>query len=393
MVYESDYHEQDEQLGLTEKDKQDLEKSGLKMFEKIVNDYPNELPDIVVLPDTAARPLAYIADEVFGKIAKERGVKKPTMVFFWVHFPYDRTFIHQMIHKNADLMDFDRYRNELDMSEFQPETIARFEQVRSLNSERAKQITDAIKRRTGDPDHALSVMAIDDQIGYTAATARELSVAFGNTVPTYGFISMFDDSHYQEHGIPVKTGMVTERETFNFRKDKDAIGFYKDDFYIKDLYPMYKYDDDNDEERRMIKMMYLRNEMREVGKKIAEQIDSHSIWSEEDFVELRESRNFADEDLCEIETLAKLPKVIALNHHNYFSLNSERLVGVLDKDIENLAERIMKEADQDVKVRLVQEKTYLQALRRLSDKYDWTALWNINVVLERRKVKQKKVSN
>jgi|GEM_PF-3011517 len=67
---------------LTKKDQEVLLECGEKIAQHLKKDWSEKLPDYVIYVDTTARPLAYMFDPVWEKIAKERGGEKPKTIFF-----------------------------------------------------------------------------------------------------------------------------------------------------------------------------------------------------------------------------------------------------------------------------------------------------------------------
>ena len=111
------------------------------------------------------------------------------------------------------------------------------------------------------------------------------------------------------------------------------------------------------------------------------------IWEEPDLKDLREFRELKDNDLKTVESLLNLPKEIALSHHNFFSLNREKTLESLEREINSLKTEMLS-ASEDRKKTLGEKIAYSYLFRELTVKYDWTAAWGVNVVLERRKPKE-----
>jgi hypothetical protein len=112
------------------------------------------------------------------------------------------------------------------------------------------------------------------------------------------------------------------------------------------------------------------------------------IWQEPDLQDLREFRELKDEDLKIVEGLLDLPKAIAIEHHNFFSFSQDNAL----KDLEKEAGRLKVESssnDDELKKRMENRLEYTNLFQELIKKYDWQTAWGVNVVLERRKQKEK----
>ena len=67
--------------GLELRDVDLIKQAGENIFRRIMYDFPEELPDAVLLPDKGARPLWSLAKPVFDSLAEQRGVKPPRYFF------------------------------------------------------------------------------------------------------------------------------------------------------------------------------------------------------------------------------------------------------------------------------------------------------------------------
>src|ERR1019366_9101279 len=59
----------------------------LKMYE----DFHKNFPDVIILPETAARPLYYLFNPIFEKLKQEKNTRKPKFIFFNVGKRADST--------------------------------------------------------------------------------------------------------------------------------------------------------------------------------------------------------------------------------------------------------------------------------------------------------------
>ena len=71
--------------GLSEADKENLLNSANNLVDKFTSHYPQELPDIIVLPEISARPLFYLLDPVMKALSDKRQVKAPSFAYFQTH--------------------------------------------------------------------------------------------------------------------------------------------------------------------------------------------------------------------------------------------------------------------------------------------------------------------
>ena len=69
---------------LPSRDKRYLEVASERLIQQFIQDYPEKLPDAVILPETTARPLAYLLKPIFSRLAATRGVTAPHLIFFKV---------------------------------------------------------------------------------------------------------------------------------------------------------------------------------------------------------------------------------------------------------------------------------------------------------------------
>lgn len=68
--------------GISEVDKKKLLETGTILAEKIIQ---QGLPDVILLPETSARPLYYLFNQVFKKFAEANDLPRPNFVFINVH--------------------------------------------------------------------------------------------------------------------------------------------------------------------------------------------------------------------------------------------------------------------------------------------------------------------
>lgn len=68
--------------GLSNEDQENLLKSASNLLEQFQTQYPDKLPNIILLPDISARPLFYLLNPAIKAIAEKRQVKAPTFIYF-----------------------------------------------------------------------------------------------------------------------------------------------------------------------------------------------------------------------------------------------------------------------------------------------------------------------
>jgi hypothetical protein len=66
---------------LNEWDREILHEGGKNVVKMMLKDFNNKLPDVIVLPDTSARPLYYLLKPLVEKLEKKKNIKKPNFQF------------------------------------------------------------------------------------------------------------------------------------------------------------------------------------------------------------------------------------------------------------------------------------------------------------------------
>ncbi len=106
-----------------------------------------------------------------------------------------------------------------------------------------------------------------------------------------------------------------------------------------------------------------------------------SPLEEKRFQRFIEDRDIKPEDLPVIEDLLKYPKEIFVELHNFFPFSKEKNAKELERSVDTEKER-SKTKDKDLKIISEERMAVYELFRRLSAKYDWTVLWNLNGILE-----------
>lgn len=76
------HNEETRENMLNEWDKKYLLEGGQNVVLKMYEDFNRNFPDVIILPETAARPLYYMFNHIFKKLKQEKGTKIPRFVFF-----------------------------------------------------------------------------------------------------------------------------------------------------------------------------------------------------------------------------------------------------------------------------------------------------------------------
>ncbi|KKT81153.1 MAG: hypothetical protein A3B99_02870 [Candidatus Yanofskybacteria bacterium RIFCSPHIGHO2_02_FULL_44_12b] len=107
------------------------------------------------------------------------------------------------------------------------------------------------------------------------------------------------------------------------------------------------------------------------------------VLEEEDVKEFIKSRNISPEDFRVIKELSLIPKrFLIMELHNFFSFSRERSAAEFDKLISSLDQR--SEATDPELYR--QRRRLYELFLEFIKKYNWAVAWNLEVVLERRKI-------
>ena len=124
---------------------------------------------------------------------------------------------------------------------------------------------------------------------------------------------------------------------------------------------------------------------REVPPEIAELMQHESVL---DFIE---TRNIKPEDLRIIEDALRIPRQYYLENHNTPSSKAENLGKYLELEQKNLhAKLVDANINPEMQERIKYALAYADVMSEVCQKYDWTAAWNLNSVMER--VAPKKLS-
>lgn len=338
---------------LTEADEVLLLEAGKNTLEQLLSDFPDKLPDAVILPDSSARPLLYLAKPTLDAVAKLRGVDSPKYYFMATTSSKDIRTVLKLEKYNPRMLDrvFEsqsgvisqqqqqdierlntnrkRYRHGLPplilpaateaetSNQPAPESnqTAGFRQkLRSLFTSRQKidhqehktpyqsdsgeeldlasaalNTSRALTRHKWRADEIVAdlrrqgkdspqVAVLDDYASDYFATAKLISRAFGQEVPTYALLSTSDQQNKQhESAQNVRIGLQVDEKrvnSFDYRPSKFAIGVRKNKQEIEKPYAEnYRSIVHPDNQPRVSEeMRLLRHEMSRVGQQIAQEL-------------------------------------------------------------------------------------------------------------------------
>lgn len=226
---------------LPESDQQLLYQSGKEILKKFLGDFPDRLPDVLIFPDTSARPLYYLLRPIIEQIAKSRGQNLPRIYFYAT----------------------DKLTGQ---ERLQIDNVARpqnRDESISAKKERVVEILDEVRKSIKE-DRPPTIVAFDDFIS-RGVTYDSLKENFGLDIPLYVFLGQQDQQSYQQQGKSIKTGMLdpTDRDSFAYRH-KGGIGIKK----IRDMTAEFKYSKAQVNPTTSGKVEALRHDMGRIGEKI-----------------------------------------------------------------------------------------------------------------------------
>lgn len=269
---------------LNEWDVKILLEGSKKVTDKILKEFNGKLPDGIVYPDESARPLHYLFNEIFEKIAKEQNRKKPRAFFLKISKPDTHTTIiedeegREMYYDEAkekflEMIKLDNLPNHLNnylISEFEKTNLKR-----EVEAERASEI-EKYNQKLSDRS-IFANLAVVDEFYNQGHTSKEINYAFGYDVP---YFSVFGNKDKGINSISEeKIGLVIDTENYSenpithnntklsytVHPFKKSIGINKGNDINNKYSEINK--DETLEEKKMMEM--LRKEMSEIGKEIA----------------------------------------------------------------------------------------------------------------------------
>lgn len=266
---------------LSENDRATLEQAAQNVMQQFLQDYPVRLPEGIVFPETAARPLVYLLSPLMGEAAKQRGVAKPAMYFFKVLGQYDpmKTInqLESIYGKEAEIAIEEERESNPRHYEFYAPFVKDAKPTHQRYRQRADEIRADLKRR-GIDNPSLSIF--DDYATEVGSTIRDIRRAFGEKVPAYTLVSDASREQFTQSLAPAHAGLYANELNFpywemvglDYRLDRAAIGVEKE----IDPYSMYvatyqgiEAEGFMNPKRNQQRMGQLRGEMRDIGSKIA----------------------------------------------------------------------------------------------------------------------------
>lgn len=206
---------------LSYKDKQNLFNLGTSVAKKILEDYPTLLPDLVIFPDIAARPLYYLFRPVFLYAASARGVALPKTIF--VNPIIRRPFDDNMIARDVNLENYAKEQPRLQ------------EDIEDLQLRRKVQHERAMLVRNYYPINRPII--ITEYVNY-GSSLKEIARAFELPVPAYALIGSENVHHYSDAYAATNndpywdgTSQIKKSTGFHYRtQNRAAIGVLKQSF-------------------------------------------------------------------------------------------------------------------------------------------------------------------
>jgi len=267
-----------ETLFVNEWDKKYLEKGVSGMMSKMYNDFKNDFPDVIVLPERGARPLYYLLKPIFNKLNIAKNTKIPKFVYFSVGA---KAGINLTIQEQyADIKTSDELKEalakdypDLPINSIQHlvdrEEVEKVITARENMKSRAEEINGLNKNDLK--------LAIVDEVLANGGTIREIKRAFNNEeMPAYTIVALSgrDNSAIPGYTFPEDDdddkNPKTNGYSFSFEHEKNAIGVEKS---FDQKYSISIKKDSPDEQEKLVKdKKLLRTEMKAFGNELADKI-------------------------------------------------------------------------------------------------------------------------
>ncbi len=265
---------------LQNEDVSKLLESSQILLKQFIEDYPNELPTAVLLPDTSARPLKYLLDPVVDKIARKRGVQKPAFFFVKTKRITYLSSIEWTMEippgEGSEEVEKSLLRAKIrrDIGAAEREKIVREEQMdRKKMRERAEEIKSSLKKKGEKPS-----FVIFDDYKIDGGTISEMRLAFGEKIPAYAFLGMHDN--YEDIEVGLEDSKIDPSDKIGRYKDATrgfkyrgtpGVGVTKKQSSSTYSKPIDSSEKDTKENRARI--ANLRSDMREIGNALATSLD------------------------------------------------------------------------------------------------------------------------
>lgn len=163
---------------LSDRDQRYLDEATRNIMLRILDQFPAELPDAVILPDTSAVPLADLLRPVFAAIAQRRGLDKtPQLIPF------------KLLRKD------EAYSTELDPEQESREIDEKTPKSRNYHKQKASEISGRLVAE--HPDRKPSIIIIDDYANDETLTIKTIRNAFGRRdISAYPLLSSGENGGY-----------------------------------------------------------------------------------------------------------------------------------------------------------------------------------------------------
>jgi hypothetical protein len=179
-------------------DRDVLEKGVKGVVEHMLADFKGQLPDIIVLPETAARPLMYTLRPIFKMLNEKRGLVTPSFVFMNTATPDHSLLMAELSKNNFDERGIDSLTvdTSAELKEYERTSLVDYETgelpsyatddyiddiVQTSNPEGLKRARETMKERAGEI-FALrpgAKIAVVDEFIAAGSTFNEILRAFG----------------------------------------------------------------------------------------------------------------------------------------------------------------------------------------------------------------------
>jgi len=195
---------------------------------KMYEDFGKNFPDVIIIPETSARPLFYILKPIFNKLNKEKGTNVPKFVFFNVGQKPD-DFQKKYEQKGFEIKNTEDAKNLLkkEYPTKTEETIAVWAEemeVEKVNiaKKKMKERADEIKRYL--EKNSNTKMAILDEFEAIGQTNDLIKKSFNlPSMPSYSIAGFYDSGALGTHGYDFTLDTpgedLTEEEKGHYSKN------------------------------------------------------------------------------------------------------------------------------------------------------------------------------
>lgn len=253
-------------------DREMLMEGGVALCDRFIQDcaLKGKMPDVVILPDTTARPFAALLKPIFKEIAKRTGWKVPHIVFFRIDQGANTGSVLNVA-----------VRNRVTIEQIMRGEVPAAGSIKRLAHEGLAEDTDRWKKRAQSIRDALAksgvdhpdIVIIDDYMSPMCTTANAVRYAFSDpNIPVYAWMSsryVHDNMRDSLHVVGVvDKNYPNGRGHFHF-KGQPGVGVVK--------HPakrgMYAEPDSSSE----VEKGALRSEMRKIGEAIRDTLSIDAI--------------------------------------------------------------------------------------------------------------------